>query len=1109
MSGFIERWLAIHKPGKPHPERTVKSYAFQEAESTSRTAKVAWCKRQGHAVLSLQHDGVMVAFTSGTDPHTAAGQMSAASSAAVGYEQPSEVKSPDLPAGLARPARADREGVEAIALQEVGQLYVARGEPAVVEAPRGMWDGVYPLGDTEQYAAAGTVGIWADPVLRLHLRSRAAERGPGVRAVGGRLIRLDAAEATVMRERTGDGVTRGTAQTTQALWASLELHAIHHFTHAIAVDGSMRETVLPGRRLERRVAFGVYEGLAYGGRDGTGGNSEGEQEGLWGGRLPSDCEVIDAELTAIHEALQRIVCVGGGSVGQQRVLIQSDCLGALDSVEAVWRVGRADSLRGRDRGAMLESICRLRKRLDRVIFLYTPSHKGHASNAMADAVAKTCLGDADLWCTDSVVAANCHSRPCLHSVDSDFTEAGLLRSGQRELCAGDVVMDRRLFPLARRRIARWLHSHLVSGLSDPAKSVDVTFVGRRAHECETSKYVPIAVVGTSSAKLDKEESEPVERMAEDSDRVSIVMAARNGKVLGAPGAHDEWWRRKHEGERRRGEAGEATRFGGLGCTACQERQVDTTNVCDVCNGWQQRGRRGRVVCGEHIGCVDRRVCSGCGGGATEGPPNVRHSTPTMRRAAHAVRMDGSAGRMLQSGGWAVGSSGKRRLGTLGGGEDHGSRWVGFAGLARTVVERLVERGGTVDEDSEAATPIATVIADVQHVLGGECAAMSVEPVLQCVRSIARTIRRDGGVASELHELVDLAEQHLLATPSGSARDGTAHAGWEALRRLLACDVPRPDWLQSGGLTPSEERQAWLTLDRQLKAQWKELITAAVGMRQAWKHAAAPGLEGHRRREASRGVMRVILRAWREATDDVRAGAAKWEARWHDAARAAASLERPRPCVCGYATACRARLWEHMRSCARCVQQDHTRVSMVHHTLARRLAFPSASLIFSEAGWRARMVLSWLRLVRAGKVRVMRRASPMWMAAERDRVRGQAETYRRQTAAEGEWQDGNKRMRGHAYGWGAQESVAARLGATSGAAAVVVRREAARVADGKRRRSPSPQGTAARRAPDRGAPAVRASAGNDAALVVSPCTLVRALCVARGRWRVPRQPFGDG
>ena len=179
----------------------------------------------------------------------------------------------------------------------------------------------------------------------------------------------------------------------------------------------------------------------------------------------------------------------------------------------------------------------------------------------------------------------------------------------------------------------------------------------------------------------------------------------------------------------------------------------------------------------------------------------------------------------------------------------------------------------------------------------------------------------------------------------------------------------------------------------------------------------------------------------------------------------------------------------MRFCAHCVRQDHTRVSMVHHTLARRIAFPSESLLLSEAGWRVRMVLSWMRLVRAGKVRVMRRTSPAWMAAERDRVRSLEETYRRQTAADGEWQGGNKRMRGHVYGWGAQETVAARLGATSGAAAVVVRRETERAAGGKRRRSPSPQGTATRRAPDRGAPAVRAATGNDAALVVSPCTMV--------------------
>ena len=127
------------------------------------------------------------------------------------------------------------------------------------------------------------------------------------------MIRLDAAEATVMLEKKADGVTRGTDQTARALWASLDLHAIHHFTRAVAVDGSMRETVLQGRRLERKVAFGVYEGIDERGRMRGGLGSDAEQKGLWGGRLPSDCEVVDAELTAIHEALH-MICTASANV---------------------------------------------------------------------------------------------------------------------------------------------------------------------------------------------------------------------------------------------------------------------------------------------------------------------------------------------------------------------------------------------------------------------------------------------------------------------------------------------------------------------------------------------------------------------------------------------------------------------------------------------------------------------------------------------------------------------------------------------------------------------------------------------------------------------------
>ena len=421
----------------------------------------------------------------------------------------------------------------------------------------------------------------------------------------------------------------------------------------------------------------------------------------------------------------------------------------------------------------------------------------------------------------------------------------------------------------------------------------------------------IATLGTSSAKLERGEEDPVGRMCIDSERVSVVMAARNGHVLGEPGAQDEWWWRRYEAERRRGEAGEATRYGGLGCPACQVCRCDMPDVCDGCNGWARRGKRGRVLYCEHIGCIDRRECAECGGGVADAPTNARHVTPTVRRAAHAVRADGSAGRMLRDGGWVAGSTGKRRLGTCDAGAE-GTRWVGFAGLARTVVERLVEHGSTHDEDCDAAVPLADVRADVQHVLGGECHAVSAEPLLMSVRYLACVVRRCGGVGSALHDLVDRAERHLIAMPLARPRDADATDGWHALKQLIACDAPRPEWQRVGGMTASEEQSATSVFDKQIKDAWREMLTAAASFKGEWAQAATAGLDGHRRREASRGLLRVILRAWREATDDVRNGAAKWEARWADASETVSELEPARPCACGYVSRSRARLWQHMR-----------------------------------------------------------------------------------------------------------------------------------------------------------------------------------------------------
>ena len=78
-------------------------------------------------------------------------------------------------------------------------------------------------------------------------------------------------------------------------------HAFHHFTQAAAVDGSVNEDEMPNHRCRRRVAFGVYEGLYQ--ADGL--NTH--QQGVWGGRLPADLEVADAEMYAIHEYLQKVL----------------------------------------------------------------------------------------------------------------------------------------------------------------------------------------------------------------------------------------------------------------------------------------------------------------------------------------------------------------------------------------------------------------------------------------------------------------------------------------------------------------------------------------------------------------------------------------------------------------------------------------------------------------------------------------------------------------------------------------------------------------------------------------------------------------------------------
>ena len=108
--------------------------------------------------------------------------------------------------------------------------------------------------------------------------------------------------------------------------------------------------------------------------------------------MPPDWDNNDAEAYAILRYLQSVE-ERSAAPERERVLVLSDSRAVLDVLEDVWRSGDANLAMARDRGAMLEAICAVRKRLERVVFLWVPGHRGVAPNEMADVAAGAHLGE--------------------------------------------------------------------------------------------------------------------------------------------------------------------------------------------------------------------------------------------------------------------------------------------------------------------------------------------------------------------------------------------------------------------------------------------------------------------------------------------------------------------------------------------------------------------------------------------------------------------------------------------------------------------------------------------------------------------------------------------
>ena len=95
---------------------------------------------------------------------------------------------------------------------------------------------------------------------------------------------------------------------------------------------------------------------------------------------------VDAELAAILLALREVV--KGTEAAQRRCLIMSDSASAIKLVERAWRAPGRGSYALGSRGHMLEAINTYRERIQMLVLVYVPAHRGFAANSYADAIAK-------------------------------------------------------------------------------------------------------------------------------------------------------------------------------------------------------------------------------------------------------------------------------------------------------------------------------------------------------------------------------------------------------------------------------------------------------------------------------------------------------------------------------------------------------------------------------------------------------------------------------------------------------------------------------------------------------------------------------------------------
>ena len=381
--------------------------------------------------------------------------------------------------------------------------------------------------------------------------------------------------------------------------------------------------------------------------------------------------------------------------------------------------------------------------------------------------------------------------------------------------------------------------------------VDVALIGRRSHPNEARSWAAVTRGVLTCAKLDSKEGQgAVERMAEDTARVHTAMLARRRTAAGVAGAQDGWAQASYQREQRAGRPGPHTRHMARGCAACAPRVY--VAVPEACGACHGWRRRGPR------GASD--VCPECGGDR----PAYDHGDAAA--AGHLMHMSGAVSEEQPQHRRPAAEGDAARTPLRG-----AQPWRGFADLQETVVERLMRDGDHEAADARAsALPPRAPSATVRHIHGMECdgvadAAGLRAEAAKAVNGMLRLVAAAGGRASALMAQLERAHTYLRRTVAASRAHGSDDE-FRAFQAVVAGDLHNVDWSVSGGGDPREEARARSELADDM-AKWAVHVgVVCKDARCGWQQAAAPQVAWRQESNAWRERLRTIMRAWREHCD---------------------------------------------------------------------------------------------------------------------------------------------------------------------------------------------------------------------------------------------------